>query len=46
MRKFISLSAAPFLVLATFLFTATGAVAENPKLVVQITVDQLRGDMP
>ena len=46
MKKFISLSAAPFLVLAAFLFTATGAVAENPKLVVQITVDQLRGDMP
>ncbi|MCH9054195.1 MAG: alkaline phosphatase family protein, partial [Proteobacteria bacterium] len=46
MRKFISLSAVPFLVLAAFLFTATGAGAENPKLVVQITVDQLRGDMP
>ena len=46
MRKFISLSAAPFVVLATFLFTAPGAVAENPKLVVQITIDQLRGDMP
>ncbi|MFQ5619394.1 MAG: alkaline phosphatase family protein [Rhodospirillales bacterium] len=46
MRKIISLSAAPFLVLATFMFTATAAVAENPKLVVQITVDQLRGDMP
>ena len=46
MRKFISLSSVPFLVLATFLFTATGAIAEKPKLVVQITVDMLRGDMP
>ena len=46
MRKPISLLAAPFLALAMVLFTATGADAAKVKLVVQITVDMLRGDMP
>ncbi len=51
MRKPISLLAVPFLVPAMVLFTATGALAEKHggekvKLVVQITIDQLRGDFP
>lgn len=34
------------IVLAGLLWTADSAAAERPKLVLQITVDQLRGDLP
>ena len=41
MKKLISTAAA-----AGLAFAATAAQAEEPRLILQITVDQLRGDLP
>ncbi len=42
----MALSRLPAAVLAAFLFSAPAAGAESPRLVLQITVDQLRADLP
>lgn len=42
----MALSRLPAAVLAAFLFSAPAAGAEPPRLVLQITVDQLRADLP
>ena len=43
MKSFIPTSS---LLLAIFLFSSVAIAAEKPRLILQITVDQLRGDLP
>lgn len=43
MKSFISTSS---LLLIIFLFSSVALAAEKPRLILQITVDQLRGDLP
>ncbi len=45
-RRPVPAAATLMVVLATFGFGASASRAEPPKLILQITVDQLRGDMP